>query len=88
MIVLNGYAFGQALVAVLKTMDTPTREGLLDAWGKVDNVTNDALLPGLKLDSGPDGRLIHSYRLTTWVGSTWKVTGDVIDAYQLGLLKK
>lgn len=86
-VVLNGYAFGQALVGVLKTIKNPTRDGLIKAWDGVQNVENAALLPGVKLSAGSDGRLVHSYRMTTWDGTTWKLEGDVIDATKLGLLK-
>jgi branched-chain amino acid transport system substrate-binding protein len=85
-IVLNGYGFGEAFVKVLKGMKNPTRKGLIKAWDNVKDQSNGALLTGINLSAGPDGRLIHSYRLTTWTGETWKIEGGVLDAYKLGLL--
>lgn len=85
-LVLNGYGFGAALVDVLKTMDNPTREGLLEAWDNVKDLDNPALVPGATLNAGPDGRLVHNYRLATWNGTTWKFQGDVVDALKIGIL--
>ncbi|WP_177212671.1 ABC transporter substrate-binding protein [Geodermatophilus ruber] len=87
MLVLNGYAWAQALVAVLESMgDDITQEGLIEAWDNLESTENQATLPDVQMEAGPDGRLIHSYKLTTWDGSTWQIEGDVIDGLELGLL--
>jgi len=84
--VLNGYAFGEALVKALSGMSKPTQEGLLEAWGKIKDQTSDALVPGVKLSIGPDGRLIHSYSLARYDGKSWVLQGKVIDAMAEGLM--
>jgi branched-chain amino acid transport system substrate-binding protein len=84
--VLNGYAFAEALVNVLATMENPTRDGLLKAWDSVHAMPLDALMPGAQLNGGPDGRLVHSYRVGRFDGTSWVPEGATIDAFASGLL--
>lgn len=84
--VLNGWAFANALVKALKTMKNTTQQDPLNAWGDIKDESLDALVPGVKLSIGPDGRLIHSYRVAKYDGTSWVLEGEVIDAVKEGLL--
>jgi branched-chain amino acid transport system substrate-binding protein len=83
----NGYAAGQAMVAALKSMKDPTRASLMQAIDGLKGVQLDTLYPGVQLNAGPGGRLIFSYQICQFDGSTWKPVGPILDAVKLGLAK-
>jgi hypothetical protein len=43
-------------------------------------------MPGAKLNAGPDGRLVHTYRVGRFDGTSWVGEGTAIDALASGLL--
>jgi len=83
----NGYAAGQAFVAALKTMKEPTRVSLMQAIDGLKGVQLDTLYPGVQLNAGPGGRLIFSYQICQFDGTSWTPVGGVLDAIKLGLAK-
>ena len=83
----NGYAAGQAMVEALKNMKDPTRASLMQAIDGLKSVQLDTLYPGVQLNAGPGGRLIFSYQICQFDGSTWKPVGSALDAVKLGLAK-
>lgn len=85
--VLNGYAFGRAFIEALSTMNDPTREGLIEAWDGIENVEVGALIPEVSLTAGPDGRLVHAYRVARYDGESWQLEGEVINAVEEGLVR-
>jgi branched-chain amino acid transport system substrate-binding protein len=83
----NGYAAGEAFVAALKSMKEPTRQALMQAIDATKGLQLDMLYPGVQLNSGPGGRLIFSYQMCQFDGTSWKPIGEALDAVKLGLAK-
>ncbi len=83
----NGYAAGEAFVAALKSMKDPTRQSLMQAIDATKGLQLDMLYPGVQLNSGPGGRLIFSYQMCQFDGTSWKPIGEALDAVKLGLAK-
>jgi len=83
----NGYAAGEAFVMALKNMKEPTRQALMDAIDGLKGVQLDMLYPGVELNSGPGGRLIFTYQMCQFDGTSWKPIGGPLDALKLGLAK-
>lgn len=75
-----GWAVAESFVKTLESMKCPTREGLRDAMRNQSNQTNDMLLPGITVNTGPnDGFPIESMQLMRFKGTRWHLFGQVID---------
>jgi branched-chain amino acid transport system substrate-binding protein len=83
----NGYAAGEAFVTALRSMKEPTRQSLMQAIDDTRALQLDMLYPGVELNSGPGGRLIFSYQMCQFDGTSWKAIGQALDAVKLGLAK-
>jgi branched-chain amino acid transport system substrate-binding protein len=86
-ITANGYAAGEAFVTALKSMQEPTRQSLIQAIDDTRALQLDMLYRGVELNSGPGGRLIFSYQMCQFDGTSWKAIGQPLDAVKLGLAK-
>ena len=75
-----GWAVAESLVKTLQSMKCPTREGLRDAMRAQHEQSDDMLLPGIRVNTGPgDGFPIESMRLMRFTGSRWHLFGNVVD---------
>jgi branched-chain amino acid transport system substrate-binding protein len=84
----NGYAAAEAVVKVLDSMGSEpiTGDAFNKAWMSVDNVDNGLLMPGSTMTAGPkDGRLVHSYQMEKFDGTTWQPVDKIADVRTLGI---
>ena len=77
-----GSLAGDAFVAALKAMKTPTRQGLMDAVDHMSKVPNDGIVAGATLNGGADGRLIHDFQMSQFDGTQWQPAGDITNILQ------
>ncbi|WP_454624498.1 ABC transporter substrate-binding protein [Bradyrhizobium cenepequi] len=77
-----GYGVAQTLVQVLKQCgDNLTRENVMKQAASLKDFRTEALLPGIKINTGPnDFAPISSLRLQKFKGDKWDLFGDVISA--------
>ncbi|MFT4119882.1 ABC transporter substrate-binding protein [Bradyrhizobium sp.] len=77
-----GYAVAQTLVQVLKQCgDDLTRENVMKQAASLKDFRTEALLPGIKINTGPnDFAPISQLRLEKFKGERWELFGDVISA--------
>jgi len=75
-----GWTVAESLVKTLESMKCPTREGLRDAMRSQHDQTDDMLLPGVLVNTGPgDGFPIESMQLERFKGSRWHLFDKVVD---------
>lgn len=76
-----GYAAAETLHHVLKQCgDDLSRENLMKTAAALDNYQSSALLPGIKISTGPwNFRPIKHLRLVQFDGHTWQQIGDIIE---------
>lgn len=80
-IVANGYGFGEAFVAALKSAKELTPTALLAAWDTLPATSLDVLQPGITLKGDPKtGRPIRSFQIARFDGTSWTPQGKVVDA--------
>ena len=77
-----GFAVAQTLVKVLKQCgDDLTRENIMKQAASLKDFRTEALLPGIKINTGPnDFAPISQLRLEKFKGERWELFGDVISA--------
>jgi branched-chain amino acid transport system substrate-binding protein len=75
-----GYAVAQTLVHVLKQCgDNLTRENVMKEAANMKNVEIGVLLPGIKLNSGPnDYYPLEQMQMQRFNGTTWELFGPVM----------
>ncbi len=75
-----GYAVGQSLVQVLKQAGNElTRENVMKQAANLKNVEINVLLPGIKLNSGPnDFYPIEQMQMQRFTGERWELFGPVM----------
>ncbi|MDL4817306.1 ABC transporter substrate-binding protein [Actinomadura opuntiae] len=71
LLALNGYGAAAAVVAALRKAPALDGKGFLKGWDGLHGTADPALLPGMSLDGGSDGRLVRSYRVQQFDGRTW-----------------
>ncbi|WFU82620.1 ABC transporter substrate-binding protein [Bradyrhizobium sp. CIAT3101] len=77
-----GFAVAQTLVQVLKQCgDDLTRENIMKQAASLKDFRTEALLPGIKINTGPnDFAPISQLQLEKFKGEKWELFGDVISA--------
>ncbi|MDN5000304.1 ABC transporter substrate-binding protein [Bradyrhizobium sp. GCM10027634] len=77
-----GFAVAQTLVHVLKQCgDDLTRENIMKQAASMKDFRTEALLPGIKINTGPnDFAPISQLQLEKFKGERWELFGDVISA--------
>ncbi|MCG2641199.1 ABC transporter substrate-binding protein [Bradyrhizobium sp. GCM10023182] len=77
-----GFAVAQTLVHVLKNCgDDLTRENIMKQAASMKDFRTEALLPGIKINTGPnDFAPISQLQLEKFKGERWELFGDVISA--------
>ncbi|QAU44909.1 ABC transporter substrate-binding protein [Bradyrhizobium guangzhouense] len=77
-----GFAVAQTLVHVLKNCgDDLTRENIMKQAASMKDYRTEALLPGIKINTGPnDFAPISQLQLEKFKGERWELFGDVISA--------
>jgi branched-chain amino acid transport system substrate-binding protein len=77
-----GFAVAQTLVKVLKQCgDDLTRENIMKQAASLKDFRTEALLPGIKINTGPnDFAPISQLQLEKFKGERWELFGDVISA--------
>ena len=77
-----GFAVAQTLVKVLKQCgDDLTRENIMKQAASLKDFRTEALLPGIKINTGPnDFAPISQLQLERFKGERWELFGDVISA--------
>jgi len=75
-----GYAVGQSLVQVLKQAGNElTRENVMKQAANLKNVEINVLLPGIKLNSGPNDFFpIEQMQMQRFTGERWELFGPVM----------
>lgn len=75
-----GYAVGQSLVQVLKQAGNElTRENVMKQAANLKNVEINVLLPGIKLNSGPNDYFpIEQMQMQRFTGERWELFGPVM----------
>ncbi|HEU0102472.1 MAG TPA: ABC transporter substrate-binding protein [Mycobacteriales bacterium] len=88
-ITANGYGSAQALVAALKAIGTGevTPDAINSAWLSIKAAPTDVLMPGSTLTAGPGGRLVTSYQMLRFDGTSWKDVAPLADVSALGIAK-
>jgi len=81
---LNGYAAAAAVVNAIRTADGSDSKAYNDAWNATKDLRVPGLLPGITLNAGPSGRLVHTYQIVEFDGASWTPVGPVRDAAALG----
>jgi len=86
-ITAHGYSAAQALVLALEAAAEGelTGEAINAAWLGVSDQPGDLLMPGSTFDAGPCGRLVYSYRMTRFDGTTFEDLGELVDTRELGI---
>ncbi|GLZ12017.1 hypothetical protein Acsp04_22520 [Actinomadura sp. NBRC 104425] len=72
LLALNGYGAAAAVVAALRGAPSLDGKGFLEGWDGLHGAVDPALLPGMSLNGGSDGRLVRSYRVQRFDGRTWR----------------
>jgi branched-chain amino acid transport system substrate-binding protein len=77
-----GFAVAQTLVQTLKQCgDDLTRENIMKQAASLKDFRTEALLPGIKINTGPnDFAPISQLQLEKFKGERWELFGDVISA--------
>jgi len=75
-----GYAVGQSLVQVLKQAGNElTRENVMKQAANLKNVEINVLLPGIKLNSGPNDFFpIEQMQMQRFTGDRWELFGPIM----------
>lgn len=76
----TGYMQAQVLVKALEGMRQPTRDSLMESVRNMSGVELDLLLPGVRIDTGPDdGFPIEAVEIARFEGERFALSGDIID---------
>jgi branched-chain amino acid transport system substrate-binding protein len=82
-VVLKGYALGKAFVQIIESLgDDITAKAFLKAWDTLPQTDIGLMYPGMTLEGGPDGRLIHQFQPATFRGDTWEADGEPVTVEQ------
>ena len=75
-----GFGLTLTMLAVLKQCGGDfSRPNLLKQATNLHNLENPVLLPGIKINTGPENyRPIRQLQLMRWTGKTWMLFGDVL----------
>ncbi len=86
-ITANGYGAAQAVVQVLEAIgdDEITGDSINKSWMTLQGAKSDVLMPGGVLEAGQSGRLVHSYQLMQFDGSTWTDVEPIVDVREVGI---
>jgi branched-chain amino acid transport system substrate-binding protein len=78
--IVTGYSVAQTLVAVLKQCgDDLTRENIMKQAANIKDLEIDALLPGIKINTGPtDFAPLKQLQLQRFKGENWELFGPVM----------
>ena len=76
-----GFGLTLTMLAVLKQCGGDfSRPNLLKQATNLHNLENPVLLPGIKINTGPENyRPIRQLQLMRWTGKTWMLFGDVLE---------
>ncbi|TNY36883.1 ABC transporter substrate-binding protein [Thermomonospora catenispora] len=75
-----GWAAASSFHKAMEAAKCPTREGLRDSVRNLNDVEVPMLLPGVRLQTGPDdGFPIESMQMMRFKGERWELFGEVID---------
>lgn len=85
-LVMNGFGLAQAVIAALQNMAEPTPEALIESWDNLPPTESPALPLGVQFKPVQGGRVVSSYEVVEWDGSTWKSLEPVKDAIPEGFL--
>jgi branched-chain amino acid transport system substrate-binding protein len=83
----NGYGAAQALVTALEAVgdEELTPAAINEAWLAIDDVESDVLMPGSTMSSGPGGRLVYSYQMVQFDGTSWQDVAPLADMREMGI---
>jgi branched-chain amino acid transport system substrate-binding protein len=77
---LYGWSAAQTMVEALRTMKSPTRDGLMDAVRNMD-YRGPTLLPGIGVKTGPnDGYPLQAMQIEQFNGRNWQLVGPVVQS--------
>lgn len=77
-LILFGWAQCQSMIHLLESSQ-PTREGVVEAVGNLQDVEVPLLLPGITLNTGPeDGYPIEAMQLVQFDGTQYQEVGEVL----------
>ena len=78
---VSGFGLTLTMLAVLKQCGGDfSRPNLLKQATNLHNLENPVLLPGIKINTGPENyRPIRQLQLMRWTGKTWMLFGDVLE---------
>ena len=79
--IVTGYSAAQTLAYVLgKCGDTLTRDNVMKQAASIRNLTQDMLLPGIRINTSPtDFAPIQQEQLQAFKGERWSLFGEVYD---------
>jgi len=85
-LVINGFGLGQAVLVALQNMAEPTPEALIESWDNLPPTPSPALPKGVEFKPVLGGRVVSSYEIVEWDGTTWKSLEPVKDAIGEGFI--
>lgn len=84
-VALNGYGLAAALVSAIEAADDVTSEGIVAAWDAMTGEDNPFLRDGITLEAAPGGRVIDTYQLVRFDGTSWVDEGETVSVGDLGI---